>query len=177
MQKFLEEYINALNSINHKLVCDVAFMIKNCDLAVFCGNGGSYANATHMAGDLLMNSKMHGNTVAVGDNIVSFSATCNDFCYEDGFVREFDKRIGGTIGKVVVVLLSTSGKSPNILAAGRKAKEYGCLVVSMVGSDSSYVNGFSDIVITVDNIDAGYVEAVHGFIGHMLVRLINGKEC
>lgn len=174
MDNWLGEYINLISGLNRGAIAEAASVMYKSDLIIFCGNGGSYACASHMAGDILMNTKFSGNTLCIGDNGVSFSAVANDYSYEDVYLRELEKRMCSYKGKVVLVLLSTSGKSPNILNIGTNAKALGNVyIVSIVGAYTMDVDKFSDIVISMDSFDAGFIEAVYGFIGHLFVRLIN----
>ena len=175
-QEIVKTYQGLIDSLDYDLVEKAAEFIKGAPLTVFCGNGGSYAVATHMAGDLLINTTLSGSALALGDNLVSFSALSNDVDYASAMACELRCRLNGVKGgSPVVVLISTSGRSLNVVKAGEVAREFGCLVVSLTGSYTKALAPLSHLTIPVASLDAGLVESVHAFLGHVLVKII-GKE-
>ena len=171
--EYFEEYLRILSSIDLDKVTEAATLIRESSLTVFCGNGGSYSVATHMAGDLLVNAPISGNTMSLGDNTTSFSALSNDVNYGMAFSKELECRLRATT-TAVVVLISTSGRSPNVVNAGILAKAKGFPVISLVGSDTSMVAPLSQVIISLDSKNPGLLESAFGFIGHMFVENIKG---
>ena len=88
IESYFGEFDHILRSMSMVNIENAAKMINGSDVTMFCGNGGSYATASHMAGDILMNTPIKGNTIAMGDNLVSFSACSNDVCYAEVFEVE-----------------------------------------------------------------------------------------
>jgi len=177
IDSYFSEITRLLKTIDREAVAKAAKLIAESDMTVFCGNGGSYANASHMAGDILMNTCIRGNTCAVGDNQVSFSACGNDISYDDVFAAELRKRLANFKGGTTVVLLSTSGRSRNIIKAAETADKLGFAVVAVVGGYAKDIEKYSDVVISADGLNAGMLEAVHDIIGHVFVELINEHIC
>jgi phosphoheptose isomerase len=174
-----KDYIKEINGLIQCLdiqkIIDIAYLIKESSLTIFCGNGGSYTNASHMAGDILINSPVEGNMFAIGDNLVSFSAYSNDISYERAMAEEIIKRTK-LIKDCTIILLSTSGTSKNILQTAIESKKLGFKVVSLVGAYKDILEPYSDIIVTTKSLDAGFVEVVHDFVGHCLVRILNNLK-
>ena len=171
---YFDRFFELLLVINRKKLLDIALLLVKSRVIVCCGNGGSYSVATHIAGDLLINTKIKANTIAIGDNTVALTACSNDYNYETALAIELERRMCTTTGLKTIILISTSGKSKNILNVGRKAKEIGFHVVSLVGKDPSCVEEFSDIVLSLDSKDPGFLEVAFDFVGHILIKIVRG---
>ena len=171
MRKHVDEFLKLVGSLDLVDISAIAKMLVDSDLILVAGNGGSYANATHIAGDLSANTKLFAITHAIGDNLVSFSALSNDNSYSEAMALDAKRWCGP---KSTLILLSTSGRSPNIIALANLGKKLGSKVVSMVGAkpDESLVS-LSDHFIRFDSQDAGLIESVYGLIGHLLVKQVN----
>jgi len=171
------EYRDIILALDLLKIEELANHIESADLIVFCGNGGSYAIASHMAGDILINTPIKGNTITLGDNLTSFSAYSNDSSYEEAMALELLQRTESQVSKkVIVVLLSTSGSSKNIVRVAQEASSLGFFVASITGKRPEILAPYSDLSISLESSDAGFIEAGYDFIGHLLVRTLNERH-
>ena len=108
---------------------DLAKAIRKAKRVYICGNGGSAANSTHIANDLIsVGIKAHSLTA----DVATLTAIGNDFGYQFVFSRQL--KVFGEPGDLLIAL-SGSGKSPNILIAVKTAKEIGMSVWTIYGSE------------------------------------------
>lgn len=146
-------------------------------LLLIAGNGGSAANASHMAVDLgkaaLGRPPRAGapriRAVALGDASSVLTAWANDGAYETAFAEQVT-----TLAREgdAVLLLSVSGHSPNIVAAARAARVAGAGVFALLGGDGGAVRALADHAIVVPSDDYQVVEDAHLAINHMLTTYI-----
>jgi D-sedoheptulose 7-phosphate isomerase len=135
------------------------------------GNGGSAATASHMAADLAKNTigpnMRRFRVLSLNDNTPLLTALANDLGYESVFSEQLKSLIRA--GDLLIVL-TTSGNSPNVLKAMRCANEHSAEVVAVVGSGGGKAAGLADLSIVVASEHCGVVEDVHLVINHMLVE-------
>ena len=148
---------------------------------LFCGNGGSAADAQHLAAELsgrfyldrppLFAEAMHVNTSFL-------TAVANDYGYDHAFSRLTTAmaRPGD-----VLFLLSTSGNSRNVLAAAVSGKRAGCTLVAMTGQEGGELGHLVDILINIPSKDTPRIQEGHMLLGHILCedverRLFGTKE-
>ncbi|MDP2676455.1 MAG: SIS domain-containing protein [bacterium] len=132
-----------------------------------CGNGGSAEQAGHFAGELVGRFKKERTpipAVALGMTTAILTAWSNDHSYEDAFARELE-----ALGKKgdVLVGISTSGNSKNVIAATRKAKEMGLHTVGLLGEGGALAS-LVDVSVRIPSKDTARIQEVHLFIVHML---------
>ena len=140
------------------------------DRTVFiAGNGGSAATASHMANDFLKGTQMQGGpgirAIALGDGLALLTATANDISYDEVFalpLRRLARR-----GDVLVVITG-SGNSRNILRAVATASELGVTTVGFLGKGGGQVRDMLDVEVTVPSDDYGPIEDVHMCFDHLL---------
>ncbi|WP_446742078.1 D-sedoheptulose-7-phosphate isomerase [Silvibacterium acidisoli] len=133
---------------------------------MFIGNGGSAGIASHMAIDFSKNGKMPA--MAFNDG-AALTCLANDYGYEEVFSRqiEFHARRGD-----VLVAISSSGKSPNILNAVATARSMSCKVITFSGFDADNpLRAMGDVNFYVGNHQYGMVEVAHTALAHAIVDL------
>ena len=142
----------------------------NEDKQVFVfGNGGSAANASHFATDLGKGSSdkigRRFRVLSLNDNVSWMSALGNDYAYEDVFVRQLHNyaRPGD-----VVLVMSVSGNSPNVVKAVQWAKDNGVFTAALVGGKRGKLAEIADVSIVVPDVHYGRAEDVHMTVCHML---------
>ena len=134
-----------------------------------CGNGGSAANASHFGQDLAkgtlssMNAKRRFKVIPLTDNIGFITALANDEGYDSIFEQQL--RNLGESGDVLVAI-SGSGNSPNILRAVEYAKSIGMTTVGVTGYDGGKLRTLADESVHIDIMDMGMCEALHGVVFH-----------
>lgn len=143
---------------------------------MFCGNGGSAADSQHLAAELVGRYKINRpalNSVALTTDTSILTAVGNDFGYDTIFERQVEG-----IGKKgdVLVGLSTSGNSKNVLLAMDKAKAMGITTVSMTGEAGGKMKENADFAINVPSDTTNHIQEMHIAVGHILCGIIE-KEC
>jgi D-sedoheptulose 7-phosphate isomerase len=141
----------------------------------FCGNGGSAADAQHLAAefsgrffinrDALPSEALHCNTSYL-------TAVANDFSYD----LIYSRLIKG-IGKSgdILVGMSTSGNSPNILKAFETAKEKGITTIGMTGEGGGQLKALSDYLIDIPSRNTPRVQEGHMLLGHIICQLVEAQ--
>ena len=138
----------------------------------FCGNGGSAADAQHLAAELsgrFYYDRPPLNAEALHCNTSYLTAVGNDYGYEHIFAR----LLRGTAKKGdVLVGISTSGNSKNILCAYDVCKELGVNIISMTGATGGKMKELSDLLLNVPSTDTPRIQESHIMIGHIICELV-----
>lgn len=157
-------------------VQEVAARLCDCLRAggkvLFCGNGGSAADAQHFAAELtgrFLRDRKPLPALALVCNAATVTSIANDYGYEATFERQV--RAIGRPGDALVGI-STSGNSPNIVAALRAARALGMLSVALTGERVGAVDGVSDYCLKVPSAETPRIQEMHVAVGHMLCELI-----
>jgi NDP-sugar pyrophosphorylase family protein/phosphoheptose isomerase len=137
------------------------------------GNGGSAATASHLASDLARSTQQNGGpplrAFSLSDNVPQLTAWANDACYEESFAAQLQAyaRPGD-----VLVAVSASGNSPNILAAAKQARNMGLAVIALTGFGGGRLRGLADAALVIDSYDYGQVEGAHMVLVHLLSKMV-----
>ncbi len=140
---------------------------------LFCGNGGSAADAQHLAAELVGRLDASSDRdplpgIALTTDTSILTAVANDFGYEEVFARQV--RALARTGDVLVCL-STSGGSENVLRAARDANGLGARVVALVGPAASPLDETAEVSIHLPGETSGQVQQGHIAVGHALCAL------
>lgn len=136
------------------------------------GNGGSAADAQHFAGELVgrfRRDRAALPAIALGTDAAIVTAVGNDLGFERVFERQLEAL--GRAGDVALAI-STSGRSPNVLAALRLARARGLVTVGLTGRGGGDVAALVDHLIDVPDPDTPRIQEVHGMVVHLLCELI-----
>lgn len=141
----------------------------------FIGNGGSAATASHFANDISIGTRVTDKpfkAMALTDNMAILTAIANDDGYEHIFTKQLQNFAQN---KDVLVAISASGNSPNVIHAVEFAKKKNMKVIGLTGFDGGKLREMSDIKIHVQTKKGEYgpVEDVHMFIDHLLGSYLN----
>ena len=144
--------------------------LANHRCVLVCGNGGSAADAMHIAGELvgrfLVNRPPY-KVLALGTDPAITTAWSNDFEFETIFSRQVEAL--GEVGGVVWAL-STSGNSENVILAVEKAKEIGMKTVGLLGKDGGKLKGVCDVEWIVPSQGADRIQEVHMMVLHIIIE-------
>ncbi len=148
--------------------------IKNGGKVMFCGNGGSAADAQHIAAELLVRLRSDRERGPLGaltlaQDSSTLTACSNDYGYE--YIFERPLRALGREGDVLVGI-TTSGNSGNVIQAMQAAKELGIKVFGFLGGDGGKAVAHCDEAFVVPATDTGRIQESHITAGHILVELI-----
>jgi D-sedoheptulose 7-phosphate isomerase len=136
------------------------------------GNGGSATDASHIAAELLGRFQREREAlaaVALADNQAALTAIANDYGFEHVFARQIEA-LGGP-GDVVIAL-STSGRSPNVLAGARAARARGLATIGLTGAGGDDLRATVDVAIAVASTITARIQESHILIGHLLCELV-----
>jgi len=139
---------------------------------LFAGNGGSAADAQHWAAELVGRyaAERQGlHAIALGTDTSILTAVGNDYGFERIFARQVEAL--GAAGDVLLVI-STSGRSANILAAAQAAKARGLRVVGFTGEGGGELRTLCELCLCIASTDTPRIQEGHGFLGHVLCGLI-----
>jgi D-sedoheptulose 7-phosphate isomerase len=141
-----------------------------------CGNGGSAATASHMAADLGKNTVAAGRprlrVLSLNDNMAWFSALANDLGYENVFVEQ----IGNLLQpRDVLIALSASGNSPNVVRAAKFAKSRGGRVLALVGFQGGRLRELADVAVHLKCAAYGPVEDGHLVLSHIFTEALRER--
>jgi len=166
-----EELIKAID----KVVSVVVNAFQNGKHAYFCGNGGSAADAQHLAAEF--SGRFYADRKALPAealhcNTSYLTAVANDYGYDviysriiDGIGQEGDVLLG----------LSTSGNSKNIIKAFERAREKGIITVGFTGNSGGQMKSCSDYLINIPSSDTPRIQESHIMIGHIICQLVEEK--
>lgn len=180
MDAYLESLKRILDDLDRNSICDFLEVLEvahaNDNTVFIIGNGGSAATASHMTNDLSLSEFKAGRKKALRvqsltDNIPLITAIANDESYEDIFLRQLQiyRRPGD-----VLLAVSASGNSPNIIKAVEWFRSDGGRVASFVGFDGGKLRQLSDVFVHVrtEKGEYGLVEDVHMILDHMCMLWI-----
>ena len=160
---------NALNQIV-KVAQQCAKSLKQGGKIILAGNGGSFGDAQHISAEFtskLMRDRIPLASIALGTNASAISAIANDYGYEHVFARELQS-IGSP--NDVVILISTSGNSQNILLAAKVAVENNISVFGLTGQHGGQLAQLCECV-TVPSSETARIQECHILIGHIIVEI------
>jgi len=171
---YLSYLIEIISSVDHKSIADVINSILQARIdgvnIFFIGNGGSAATASHFANDLSIGTKSYNKpfkALSLTDNVPLITAIANDFGYDEIFIRQL--KILGKSGDLLVGI-SASGNSPNILKAFEFAKSSRMKTISLTGFDGGELKKISDLGIHINTPknEYGPVEDLHMILDHLI---------
>ncbi|WP_456479202.1 D-sedoheptulose 7-phosphate isomerase [Nautilia sp.] len=147
--------------------------LKNGKKIMFCGNGGSAADAQHIAAELsgrFKKERIPLAGLALTTDTSALTAIGNDYGFECLFSRQVE-----ALGKEsdVLVAISTSGNSANVIQAIESAKKIGIKTITLSGKDGGKMKGMGDVNIVVPSNDTPRIQEMHIMIGHMICALID----
>lgn len=141
-----------------------------------CGNGGSAASAAHIGCDFGKTAAVPGakplKCVSLSDNMAFLTAIGNDLSFDETFSRQLENVVAAGD---VVVLISGSGNSGNLVRAARLARKRGAAVVSLLGFDGGKLKDLSDEVLLIPSDQYGVIEDVHMAVAHVLTFYLKQK--
>ena len=146
--------------------------LKNDKKLLLCGNGGSASDAQHIAAELsgrFYFDRPPLNAEALHVNSSFMTAVANDFGYEETYSRMIEA--SGKKGDVLIAI-STSGNSSNIIKAVSKANELKLVTIGFTGLDGGKLNDMCDIILRAPNNDTPRVQETHILFGHIICQII-----
>ncbi|HVV06095.1 MAG TPA: D-sedoheptulose 7-phosphate isomerase [Puia sp.] len=155
-----------------ELVDVIVTVFRNGNHIYFCGNGGSAADAQHLAAEFSGRFYINREALpaeALHCNTSYLTAVANDYSYDVIYSR----LIRG-IGKKgdILIGLSTSGNSANIVQAFETAREKGMITIGFTGESGGALKGWSDYLVNVPSSNTPRIQEAHMLIGHIICQLV-----
>ena len=174
--QYVQKLISGIDVESVKRIVDCFLEARRNDKTIyFAGNGGSASTASHFAQDMAeVGRKIEGKgfrTQSITDNTSALTAISNDYSYDRVFSLQMQYNFDP--GDVLVVI-SASGNSPNVIKAVELAKERGGLTVALVGFDGGRLAQICDHVVHIQSKKGEYgpVEDIHLILNHMIVSYL-----
>jgi len=163
---------NGLVSQIEKAVKLIVASYKNKGKLLLCGNGGSAADAQHIAAELVGRFSKERRSlpaIALNTNVSTLSSIGNDYSFDDIFSRQVE---GYMQKEDVLIAISTSGNSPNIEKAVLAAKKVGGTTIGLTGHSGGKLKDCVDLLLNVPSVETPRIQESHILIGHILCDLI-----
>lgn len=157
----------AIDAIAGALSADRALLV--------CGNGGSASDALHIAGELVaqfMKKRRALKAICLGANMAALTAWANDYSYETAYARQVEA-FGEKGG--VLLALSTSGNSRNVVAALERARVMGMTTIGMTGAGGGKMAGLCDILLEAPSRSTPEIQQVHICMYHYLCAEVEAR--
>jgi D-sedoheptulose 7-phosphate isomerase len=158
-----------------KLISKKIFtQIKKGKKILLCGNGGSAADAQHLAAEFLVRLRPHVNrkpipAISLAQDTSTITACGNDYSFNDLFSRNLEGL--GCNGDILIVI-STSGNSKNIINVLKKAKQKKIVSIGFLGQTGGKAKKFCDHYILVPSNNTARIQEIHIFLGHYIFELV-----
>lgn len=188
MNEKIKDIISASILVKQQLLADVAILERikdvvnavsnafaNGNKVLFCGNGGSAADAQHLAAEFsgrFYKDRKALPAEALHCNTSYLTAVANDYSYDVIYARLVD---GIGVSGDVLIGLSTSGNSSNIVKAFETAKEKNIITIGFTGDSGGKMKELSDYLFNVPSTDTPRIQESHIMIGHIICELVESK--
>ena len=168
LKKYLQRESKTLLAIAQK----ITEALRNGNKVLTFGNGGSAADAQHIAAELagrFYHDRDSLPAIALTTNTSTLTAIANDYGYETIFARQ----LKGLVNKGdIAIAISVGGNSPNVVLGIEEAKKQGAITVGLVGKGGGKLKEIADYIVTVPSTDTPRVQEAHITIGHIICYLV-----
>jgi D-sedoheptulose 7-phosphate isomerase len=180
VETYLDRLRRALDGLERDDLAALSEMLyrtyRNGKQVFVLGNGGSASTASHMAADIAKNTispnMRRFRVLSLNDNTALLTALANDLGYE----HVFSEQLRGMVrAGDLLIILSGSGNSPNVLRAIESARERSAVVAGVLGFDGGEAAKLVDLAIVVPSDHYGVVEDIHLVINHIIVEYFQGR--
>mgnify|MGYP001498825818 CR=1 FL=1 len=166
MIKISKEIINIIENIQKKL--------KKGGKLLFCGNGGSAADAQHLAAEFVVRLRPHINrnpipAITLAQDTSTITACGNDFSFDDIFLRPFKALVNKND---ILICISTSGNSKNILKVLKEAKKKNIYSIGFLGKGGGKAKKICDKPLVVPSNNTARIQECHIFLGHFILEKV-----
>lgn len=169
-----------MGKLPQPLIAEVIYTLQRARMqgnqVFIMGNGGSASTASHFVCDLAKNTRNpalpHFRAIGLADNMEIFSAYANDEGYENVFSQQLINLIKPAD---VVIAISASGNSKNVVNAVEEARKYGATTIGFTGFNGGRLGQIVDLHIHVPSDIIEHVEDIHLMLEHMIVRTIKDQ--
>jgi len=158
----------------HKSISEIYKSIKKRGKIFFCGNGGSAADAQHLAAELLIRLRPKINrhpipAISLCMDSSTLTACGNDYSFKEIFSRPFEALANKND---ILIVISTSGNSKNIIEVLKRAKKKNILSIGLLGSKGGIAKKYCDISLLVQSASVARIQESHIFLGHYILESV-----
>lgn len=153
-----------------QLICEALMSGRK---VLLCGNGGSAADAQHIAAELVgcyEKQRRSWPAIALTTDTSALTAVSNDLGYEQVFARQV---LGLAQPGDVLIAISTSGKSQNVLRAAEQARQLGCKTIGLTGATAEPLGSLCDVVVAVPSTRTSRIQEAHIIVGHLWCEMVD----
>jgi len=165
--------MNELSSLIESIAKCALKTIETGGKIILFGNGGSAADAQHIAAELVGRYKTNRRglpAIALTTDTSALTSIGNDFGYENIFSRQLEAHLNKND---LVIGISTSGNSLNVIKALEYAKNNGAIAIGLSGSNGGEMNSICNINLVIPSNDTPRIQEMHIFVGHTICHLID----
>lgn len=180
IDKIIGEHLSVIEKVRTYCISDIEKIASLCKKAILegrtiflCGNGGSAADSQHLAAEFVgrfVKERQGLSAVALTTDTSILTAVGNDYGYDQVFARQVEAlmRPGD-----VLIGLSASGNSPNVIKAVLQAKKMGAATIGMSGGNGGKLAGCCDVCLNVPDKVTARIQEAHILIGHIVCEIID----
>lgn len=182
VQNEFNEHVETANLLQSYLTDDLIIAAKLCidclnnnGKIILFGNGGSAADAQHIAAELVGRYKKERKglkAIALTTDTSVITSIANDFGYDCIFSRQIEAIANN--GDIVIGI-STSGKSKNVISALKLAANLGCKAIGLTGKNGMLMKEICDVTLTIPSTNTPRIQEMHIILGHILCLLIENS--
>ncbi len=169
IQKLLDAALPEIER-SGQMICEA---LTSGGKVLLCGNGGSAADAQHIAAELVgcyEKQRRSWPAIALTTDTSALTAVSNDLGYEQVFARQV---AGLAQAGDLLIAISTSGKSKNVLRAAEKARELSCKTIALTGVTPDPLGSLCDVAVAVPSSRTSRVQEAHITIGHLWCEMVD----
>ena len=185
MKKNIEEYISEsariinnsiiLSNNIEKSILELIKTLKNGKKIILFGNGGSAADAQHIAAELIGRFKLKRDSlpaISLTTDSSVITSIANDFSFDEIFSRQCESLVSN--GDTVIGI-STSGNSKNVFNGLKVSKSIGATTIGLLGNDGGIIKNIVDVPITVESSSTSNIQEAHRVIYHIICQTVESE--
>ncbi len=182
LQRSLREHLEVIQALLQSRIVEIessgemiCAALDQGQKVLLCGNGGSAADAQHIAAELVGRYELQRRawpSIALTTDTSALTALSNDFGYEEVFARQV-QALGGE-GDVLIAL-STSGASANVNRAAETARKLGCRTIALTGGTGEPLASLCDLTVSVPSQRTSRTQEAHIIIGHLWCEMVDAQ--
>jgi D-sedoheptulose 7-phosphate isomerase len=179
IKEYIKEGVDARLSVDPEFISkmgeDIAERMLNGNKLILFGNGGSAADAQHIAAEFVCRFEKDRKpmpALALHANTSSLTAIGNDYGYDLVYSRQVE---AFAHKDDIVIGISTSGNSENVIKAIDKANELGCLTIVFTGKSGGKLAGKAKYILKVNSARTSVIQEVHIAVGHMISKIVEDR--
>ena len=177
INRSIQSHSEALNLLDEQKIHHASDLIKQSlsgnNTIFWCGNGGSASQANHLSAELMggmyKDKKSPFKSVCLNVDTAFITAWSNDDSFDNIFTRQLE---GLALSEDILIALSTSGNSKNIINAAKYCNDNNIKVISLTGFEGGALKNLSDININISTNSTQRIQEIHILVGHILCDIV-----